>query len=204
MKRRFILAAFAVLIAVSGMAQNSGQTIRGTVTEAFTGNPIEGASIIVPDSKPLIGTTTDAKGEFVIKNIKPGRWSFSASIVGYSAQVVSNLMVIAGKETVLTFKLEEKVNHLNEVVVKSGHSKERPLNDMALISARSFSVEETERFAGSLGDPSRMVSNYAGVMAGNDSRNDIIIRGNSPMGLLWRIEGVEVPNPNHFGAQGTT
>jgi len=49
-----------------------------------------------------------------------------------------------------------------------------------------------------------MVSNFAGVMSSNDSRNDIVIRGNSPMGLLWRIDGVEVPNPNHFGAQGTT
>jgi len=204
MKRIITLAAVALLLTVGVYAQNVGQTVRGVVTEAFTGNPIEGASIIILDTKPLVGCKSDAKGEFELKNIKPGRWSFSASIVGYSAQVVSNLMVIAGKETVLTFKLEEKVNHLADVVVKAGHSKERPLNDMALISARSFSVEETERFAGSLGDPSRMVSNYAGVMAGNDSRNDIIIRGNSPMGLLWRIEGVEVPNPNHFGAQGTT
>ena len=204
MRRIICLSAFVLLITVGLFAQNVSQTVRGIVTEAFTGNPIEGATIIIPDSKPLVGCKTDAKGEFELKNIKPGRWSFSASIVGYSAQVVSNLMVIAGKETVLTFKLEEKVNYLADVVVKAGHSKERPLNDMALISARSFSVEETERFAGSLGDPSRMVSNYAGVMAGNDSRNDIIIRGNSPMGLLWRIEGVEVPNPNHFGAQGTT
>jgi hypothetical protein len=189
---------------VSGFAQKNGQTVRGVVVDAFTGSPIIGATIVVLETNPLIGCSTDDKGEFSIKNIQPGRWSFSASLVGYKSQSFSNLMVISGKETALNFKLEEKVTHLGDVVVKASHSKERPLNDMALISARSFSVEETERFAGSLGDPARMVANFAGVVVGNDARNDIVIRGNSPMGLLWRIEGVDVPNPNHFGAQGTT
>jgi hypothetical protein len=204
MKQRYILVVTVILITFSGMAQNNGQTVRGVVVDAFTGNPIARATVQTLESNPVIGSTTDDKGEFVLKGIPTGRCSFTASIVGYSSQTFSNIMVISGKETVLSFKLEEKVTHLNDVVVKASHAKERPLNDMALISARSFSVEETERYAGSLGDPARMVANYAGVMAGNDSRNDIIIRGNSPMGLLWRIEGVEVPNPNHFGAQGTT
>jgi len=204
MKRTFSLVIVISLIITGVMAQNAGHTVRGVVVDAFTGNPITGVTVMVPASNPFIGTSTDDKGEFALKNIPTGRCSFTASIIGYSQQTISNVMVISGKETVLNFKLDEKVTHLNDVVVKASYSKERPLNDMALVSARSFSVEETERFAGSLGDPARMVSNYAGVMAGNDSRNDIIIRGNSPMGLLWRIEGVEVPNPNHFGAQGTT
>ncbi len=93
---------------------------------------------------------------------------------------------------------------MQEVVIKAGRRKDQAINDMATVSARTFSVEETERFAGSLGDPARMVANYAGVMTQNDSRNDIIIRGNSPIGVLWRMEGVEIPNPNHFGALGTT
>jgi len=204
MKRNFILAMTVVFVVVNSYAQSSGQTIRGTVVDAFTGSPIIGATIVVLETNPIVGCSTNDKGEFTIKNIQPGRWSFSSSYVGYKSQTMSNLMVISGKETALSFKLEEKVTSLNEVVVKASHSKERPINDMALISARSFSVEETERFAGSLGDPARMVSNFAGVAVGNDSRNDIIIRGNSPMGLLWKIEGVDVPNPNHFGAQGTT
>jgi len=204
MKRFISLAIIFTMISFSCVAQNSGQTVRGVVLDAFTGNPIIAANVMVPESNPFIGTSTDVKGEFELKNIPTGRCSFTVSIVGYNQQTISNVMIISGKETVLNFKLEEKVNHLGDVVVKASYSKDRPLNDLALISARSFSVEETERFAGSLGDPARMVSNYAGVMVGNDSRNDIIIRGNSPMGLLWRIEGVEVPNPNHFGAQGTT
>ena len=204
MKRNISLALIITLVSFCTFAQHSGQTVRGLVVDAFTGNPITGATVMVPASNPFIGTSTDGKGEFTLKNIPTGRCTFAVSIIGYNQQTISNVMIISGKETVLNFKLEEKVTHLADVVVKASYSKERPLNDMALISARSFSVEETERFAGSLGDPARMVSNYAGVMAGNDSRNDIIIRGNSPMGLLWRIEGVEVPNPNHFGAQGTT
>ena len=203
--KRVLFLAFAVMFAtVSGFAQKNGQTIRGVVVDAFTGSPIIGATIVVLESNPLIGCNTDEKGEFSIKNIQPGRWSFSATLLGYKVQSISNIMVISGKETVLNFKLEEKVTNLEGVVVHATHSKERPLNDMALISARSFSVEETERFAGSLGDPARMVANFAGVVVGNDARNDIVIRGNSPMGLLWRIEGVDVPNPNHFGAQGST
>ena len=152
----------------------------------------------------MINSLSNQNGEFTISNIQPGRWTFAASMVGYKSQSYSNIMVISGKETVLSFKLEEKVTNLSEVVVSNGQSKERPINETALLSARSFSVEETERFAGSLGDPARMVSNFAGVVVSNDARNDIIIRGNSPSGLLWKIEGVDVPNPNHFGSQGST
>jgi hypothetical protein len=204
MKRKVIILIAVVLSTLPIFSQNNGQTIRGTVVDAFTGSPVIGANVIISESNPLIGTSTDANGEFEIKNIQPGRWSFSASILGYKSQSFSNVMVISGKETTLSFKLEEKVTTLGDVVVKASHSKVKPINEMALISTRSFSVEETERFAGSLGDPARMVANFAGVVVGNDARNDIVIRGNSPMGLLWRIEGVDVPNPNHFGAQGTT
>lgn len=204
MKRLMALLVFAIALSVHAFTQKTAQTVRGTALDAFTGSPIIGASITVSGTNPLIGTATNENGEFTLVNMQPGRWSFSASALGYKTQSVNNIMVISGKESVLTFKMEEKVTNLTDVVVNNTHSKERPLNETALISARSFSVEETERFAGSLGDPARMVSNFAGVAVSNDARNDIIIRGNSPSGLLWKIEGVEVPNPNHFGSQGST
>jgi hypothetical protein len=204
MKQKILLIVAICLHSFSFFAQNSGQTIRGTVVDAFTGSPVAGANVFVNETSPLIGTTSDVNGEFEINNIQPGRWSFSATNLGYKSQSFLNIMVISGKETTLNFKLEEKVTSLNDVVVTAKNSKIKPLNEMALISTRSFSVEETERFAGSLGDPARMVTNFAGVVVGNDARNDIVIRGNSPMGLLWRIEGVDVPNPNHFGSQGST
>jgi hypothetical protein len=204
MKRMLTLFAMAIVLSANAFAQRTGQTVRGTVVDAFTGSPVIGATIQVTGTSPLINSLSNENGEFTISNIQPGRWTFAASTVGYKSQSYSNIMVISGKETVLSFKLEEKVTNLSEVVVSNGQSKERPINETALLSARSFSVEETERFAGSLGDPARMVSNFAGVVVSNDARNDIIIRGNSPSGLLWKIEGVDVPNPNHFGSQGST
>lgn len=204
MKKSAFIALFIAFTCIIAIAQNKGQTVRGTVVDEFTGSPVIGANVIIEDSNPLIGTTTDENGEFVIPNLQPGRWTFTASLVGYTSQTISNSMVISGKELSLNFKLEEKVTTLNDVVVKAVVSKTKAINESAILSTRSFSVEETERFAGSLGDPARMVANFAGVVVGNDARNDIVIRGNSPMGLLWRIEGVDVPNPNHFGAQGTT
>lgn len=204
MKRAIILLASFWVLSFSAFSQKTGQTVRGTVIDATTGNPLLGATIIVVESNPIKGTTTNDNGEFEITGVTYGRWSFTASFIGYGTKTIQNIMVTSGKQPILTFKLEEKATTLKDVVVRAKIEKEKPLNDMAVISARSFSVEETERFAGSLGDPARMVANYAGVMPGNDSRNDIVIRGNSPMGVLWRIDGVEVPNPNHFGAQGTT
>ncbi len=180
------------------------QTIRGTVADKVTGFPLIGATVVVLDSDPLIGTITDVNGDFELDGIPVGRQSLEISYMGYYSKIIPNLLLSSGKETVLRISLEEKVIAMEEIVVKAGRRKDQANNEMAVVSARTFSVEETERFAGSLGDPARMVANYAGVMTQNDSRNDIIIRGNSPMGVLWRLEGVEVPNPNHFGALGTT
>jgi hypothetical protein len=180
------------------------QTLRGTVMDAVTGYPLIGAYVIMLNTEPKIGATTDINGQFELKLVPVGRQSIQVSYIGYQEKTYNNLLLTSGKELILEVLLEEKVVSMQEVVVKAGQKKEEALNEMAMVSARTFSVEETERFAGSLGDPARMVANYAGVMTQNDSRNDIIIRGNSPSGVLWRMEGIEIPNPNHFGALGTT
>jgi len=199
------------LIILAGMTagafaeeNNYTQTISGTVVDNVTGFPLIGANVVLIGSDPLVGTITDYNGVFELDAIPVGRQSLEISYMGYYKKVIPNLLLTSGKQAMLQVSLEEKAIDLEEVVVRAGKRKDLALNEMAMISARTFSVEETERFAGSLGDPARMVANYAGVMTQNDSRNDIIIRGNSPMGVLWRLEGVEVPNPNHFGALGTT
>ena len=103
-------------------------------------------------------------------------------------------------------ELEEAPQFLREVVVVSERAKDRAKNEMAMVSTRQFSVTEANRYAGGFQDPARMALNFAGVTnAGSDQNNEIIIRGNSPKGLLWRMEGIEIPNPNHFGdGQGST
>jgi hypothetical protein len=196
-----------IIIFISLVVYSSGdlsQNIRGTVHDEVTGLPLIGASVVILDSQPIIGTITDQNGNFIFKNVPVGRRSLEISYIGYNKSVISNILVTSGKEVVLTINLKEKAYAVDELTIRPEKKKENPKNEMAIVSARSFSVEETERFAGSLGDPARMVANYAGVMTQNDSRNDIIIRGNSPSGVLWRLEGVEIPNPNHFGALGTT
>ena len=196
---------FSMLASAGYSASNEYmQTIRGTVTDAVTGYPLIGANVILLNSNPLVGTITDVNGHFELAAIPVGRQNLEVSYVGYYNNIIPNILLTSGKEVVLQIRLEEKAIEMEEVVVKAGRRKDQAINEMATVSARTFSVEETERFAGSLGDPARMVANYAGVMTQNDSRNDIIIRGNSPIGVLWRMEGVEIPNPNHFGALGTT
>lgn len=180
------------------------QTIRGTVTDAVTGFPLIGANVIIGNATEPTGTTTDMDGRFELKYIAIGRHNIEVSYIGYQSQLINNLLLTSAKEAVVTVQLHENAIEVEEVVVIAGKRKDETQNEMAMVSARTFSVEETERFAGSLGDPARMVANYAGVMTQNDSRNDIIIRGNSPSGVLWRMEGIEIANPNHFGAQGTT
>lgn len=180
------------------------QAIRGSVVDAVTGFPLPGAHIILLGSEPLQAATTDLNGLFLLENVPFGRQSIQVSYVGYKSRIFNNLTVSSGRQTAIEVMLEEASFELGEVAVVADIHKENALNEMALVSARAFSVEETERYAGSLGDPARMVANFAGVITQNDSRNDIIIRGNSPIGVQWRIEGIEVPNPNHFGAQGTT
>ena len=206
MKKRTSILLVLTILSIFSFSQSKEytQTIRGKVIDKFTQTTLPGATIIVINTDPVVGTTTNIDGEFKIKNIPLGRQNIKISFIGYHSRVISNLNLISGKEIVLNIELEEQIHKIDEVEIKARQPKDKALNKMATVSARSFTVEETERFAGSLGDPSRMVANYAGVSMTNDSRNDIIIRGNSPMGLLWRLDGIETPNPNHFGAQGTT
>ncbi len=180
------------------------QTFRGEVLDALTEMPLPGATIILLDTDPLKGTSTDVDGRFRMERLPLGRLDIQVSMMGYQPAVIRNLLLSSGRELVITIRLEEKVIQLDDVVVRPELRKDQPINEMALVSARSFTIEETERYAGSLGDPSRMAANFAGVSAPTDQRNDIVIRGNSPMGLLWRLEGVEIPNPNHFGSMGST
>jgi hypothetical protein len=188
-------------------AENDGdlsQTVRGTVVDKQTKWPLIGATVFILNQKPTIGATTDMNGEFALENVPLGRQSIQITYVGYEPMLINNLQVTSGKELVLNLELEEKVYSAKEVVITAKNDKSGAINKMATVSTRSFSIEETNKYAGSLGDPARMAANFAGVATVSDSRNDIIIRGNSPMGLLWRLDGIEIPNPNHFGALGTT
>jgi len=206
MKRNYLLLVAIIFISNIIIAQNTEytQNIRGKVIDLQSNMPIIGATVVLINSNPLVGVVTDIDGEFKLSNIPLGRQEIKVSFMGYNSAVLNNLNLTSGKETVLNITLQEQAIETEEVIITAKTAKDQSINEMATVSARSFSIEETERYAGSLGDPSRMASNFAGVAMTSDSRNDIIIRGNSPAGLLWRLDGFEIPNPNHFGALGTT
>ncbi len=186
----------------TSFAQQVTQTIRGTVTDQDTRMPLPGANVVELNSG--LGATTDAEGNFRIEKVPVGRANLMITFIGYEDKALPNLLVNSATEVVLNIELTESVNTLEEVVVTDGRNKAQPMNEMAVVSARTFSVEETKRYAGAIDDPARMVSAFAGVTNDPSGNNDIVVRGNSPRGILWRLEGVEIPNPNHFADEGAT
>ncbi len=180
------------------------QTIRGTVTDAQTLQPLVGATVVLLDVEPVIGAFTDDEGRFRLEGVPVGRQAVQVTYVGYAPAIRPNLIVTVAQEIVLQIALEEQVTSTAEVEIVAQSNKAGSSNEFSAVSTRTFSVEEALRYAGSRNDPARMAQNFAGVSGVNDQRNDIIIRGNSPAGVLWRLEGIDIPNPNHFGALGTT
>ncbi len=196
----FVSAAFTFF---NITAQNNSfkQTIKGTVIDDQSGNVLAGVTVSMEGIKPAI-TGTD--GVFYLQNIPVGRQTIFISMIGYESTSVTNIEVTSSKEVVLEIRLKEKIQKLDEVIVKSSKSKLKALNEAAVVSARQLSTDEAFRYSGTRNDPSRMAQNFAGVSGGNDARNDIIIRGNSPAGVLWRMDGIDIPNPNHFSTLGST
>jgi hypothetical protein len=200
---KYLLLIFSLLFANLSFAQNNKQNIRGNILDKFSQSPIIGASVQIVNNAINKGTHTDASGHFVLTGLTPSRYEIKISFVGYKDVLIPNVVVTSGKEVILDVTMEEDLRLLNEVVVKASN-KANTVNKLASISARTFLMEEVNRYAGGRSDPARLAANFAGVSAPDDSRNDIVIRGNSPVGVLWRIDGVNVTNPNHFVSVGTT
>lgn len=205
--KAFVLTLLLCLTAIRSMAQQT-QTIRGRIIDEASKAPLVGASVLVMiqgAEKPL-GSVTNLEGEFKISNVPIGRQTLRITYIGYETITQPNIIVTAGKEVILNLAMTESLAQVEEVVITYDRkqNKSETINEMSTVSARSFNVDDTKRYAGALGDPSRMAANFAGVVSGNDSRNDIVVRGNSPTGMLWQLEGINIPNPNHFGAMNST
>ncbi|MES2556215.1 MAG: TonB-dependent receptor [Bacteroidota bacterium] len=199
----YILALLFGITAFPLWAQTTTQTIRGTVIDKQSQQTIPGVAVVILESNPLQAALSDFDGRYKITDVLPGRYDLKITYSGYKEIVLSNIVVTAGKETVLDIAMEENITEVEEVVV-SARKKNETNNELISLSGRSFSMEEVNRYAGGRSDPARLAANFAGVSSPDDSRNDIVIRGNSPIGVLWRIEGLNIPNPNHFSTVGTT
>jgi hypothetical protein len=202
MRTIILTSLLLIALVMTTAAQQLTQTIRGTVLDEQSGSPIAGATIQLEDGS--VAAVADTAGLFHLKGIAVGRQTIRCTMVGYEEAMVRNIEVTSTKEVVIEIKLREKIKKLDEVVVTGGKQKSRALNEAAVVSARQFSVDEAVRYAGTRNDPSRMAQSFAGVSGTNDARNDIVIRGNSPSGVLWRMDGIDIPNPNHFSTLGAT
>ncbi|MCX6246784.1 MAG: carboxypeptidase-like regulatory domain-containing protein [Bacteroidetes bacterium] len=201
-KTRFLFGFF-ILWFPALFSQTPTQIIRGRITDAESKISLPGANIVLLNSNPLKGTTSNTSGAFTIENVPVGRHTLKVTYVGYKPAIIPEILVTSGKECIVNVELEDLVVMSEEVEIKATVNKDKPINPMAMVSARSFNVEETRRYAGAIDDPMRMVANFAGVVANAGvNSNQIVIRGNSPKGLLWRIDGVDIPNPNHFAFVG--
>lgn len=192
MKKKILTIAVASLMCATA---GEAQTVRGTVTDAASGEPLGYATIRVIEANT--GVWTDDNGEFEITDLPVGRYTIEASSVGYNPVVIQEVLVSSNKDVTLDISIKESVNTLSNVVVRPRVSKEMPLNKMVLTGGKMLSVEEASRYAGGLDDPARLVTAFAGV-AGSPANNGVSVHGSAPQSLAWRLEGVEVFSPNHF------
>ena len=205
MRIKTFLILFLSLLTLRVTAQDLTATVRGVVLDKDSRQPLQGVNILVINTNPPQGATTNSDGSFKIENVSIGRHNLRFSYIGYEDALINELFISSGKEIQLNIEMQEKVNAIKEVVVTAGKDKTKANNEFASVSARSFSAEEMSRYAATQNDPARVVQSFAGVMTAGDDNNQIVVRGNSPRGLLWRMEGIEIPNPNHFaGSEGST
>ena len=196
------LVAILLLPAVAS-AQTPVQTVRGTVVDGESKFPLQAAKVFIPTGEgKAIGALTTEEGEFRLEKIPVGRQTVEIRLLGYQPVTLSNVEVTSAKEVVLSVEMLSSSVDMDVVEIEARKNGE-VANEMATVSSREFSVVETGLYAGSRGEPARMAANYAGVQGADDSRNDIIVRGNSPSGVLWKLDGINIPNPNHFVIPGT-
>lgn len=177
------------------------QSISGTVKDAETNQAIIGASIIILNTEPLLGTSSDINGHFNIPNVPVGLQSIKVSYLGYENSFINDIYVSSAKGINLEIKLQEELVSVNEITISAKRNKEN-INQMATVSINAVSAEEAERISGGVADPQRIMLSYAGVKNQGDVNNGISIRGNQPTSMLWQLEGIEIHDPNHFTIGG--
>jgi hypothetical protein len=192
---------FTLLIIISNLlfAQNLSGDIYGRVNDFITKQPLPFANVIVIGTNS--GAATDENGYFKITDLPLNTYQVRASVVGYNPQTKTDIVIQTGKPTEIYFELVPQAIELESVTVKSDYFSQNPLE---VNSIRNFSYEELRRSPGGFEDVIRALSILPGVAQADAGRNDLIVRGGAPSENLYLINGIEVPNINHFGTQGAT
>ena len=203
--KKFISTTLMIAVFITlASGQNITQTVRGTIVDADSKLPLQGATLVINGTDPLVGTSTDLNGIFRFKNVPLGRIALKISYLGYETKTISDIAVNSGKEVVLDISIQESAIKMDEAVVKAYKNKGEAKNDMSQLSLHSITLEETKRFTGGMDDPARVVSSFAGVASTPDGSSDIIVRGNSPKYMQWRLDGAEISSPYHMDDQNSS
>jgi hypothetical protein len=181
--------------------QELGQKIQGIVRDKVSFQPISGANIILTNTSDLStsGQTSGEDGKFIFESVNLGRYRLVFSYVGYQTYTISELLVSASRDVFLDIQLDLGAMVLEEVVVDAAIPEEH----ISMLGKQPITVEQTLRYAATFYDPARLSTSFPGVATFNDQNNNIVIRGNSPNGVAWRLEGVDIVNPNHLTNAGT-
>ena len=197
-RRRLTAGIFWMMLWAAATGQPVTQVVRGTLTQQATGQPLAGVTISVLGLPSPLSTESDAAGRFRLEAVPVGRHTLTLVKAGFVDYTIPDLVVGGGKEVVLDLELEEVIYETAPVEINAGTSR-----DLRRVSTRVFTVEESKRFAAVYFDPARLAASFPGVIQANDQANNLIVRGNSPNGIAWRMEGVDIVNPNHLTNAGT-
>ena len=198
--KKIISTSLTIAVFTSfAFSQNLAQIVRGTIVDADSKLPLPGATLVILGTDPIVGTSTDVNGTFRFGKVPLGRIAIRLSYIGYETKTISDIVVNSGKEVVLDISMQESVIKVADAVIKAYRNKGESINDMSQLSTHSITLEETKRFTGGMDDPARVVSSFAGVASTPDGSSDIIVRGNSPKYMQWRLDGAEISSPYHYG-----
>jgi len=180
------------------------QTVRGRVIDEASQQPLVGATVkVFFNDKAVGGGNTNESGQYKIANIPVGRLSLEVTYIGYATYKKDNLRLIASASLVHDVPMQAVIMTAEGGVVYAKRDPSKPRVE-GIPSGRAITPEVNKIVPGAVDDPSRLVQAFPGVQASQDNNTDLVIRGNSPAGLLWRLEGIDIPNPNHFARKGNT
>jgi hypothetical protein len=190
---------FAILIICESLSAQQTGVIYGKITDAYSKEPLVGANVIVLETN--LGAAADQNGNYRITGIPPNTYRVRASVIGYKTMIKTDIVVNISKPVQVDFVLMEETIELQDITVKADYFYRDPTE---LISTKSFGYEEIRRTPGGFEDVVRALSVLPGVGQAEAGRNDLIVRGGAPSENLYIVDGIEVPNINHFGTQGAS
>jgi len=197
-KIKYISFFFIFLITTTFSFAQVKTSIKGNVVDE-RGAPIFAASIYLNNSQ---GTVSEEDGTFQITNVVPGSYNLTASFVGFDSQTKFNIIIKSRGNRSFNFILIESSESLEEVVVSNKNTISRPKETP--LSTQSLSAVEIATYPGGNNDVVQVAQSLPGVSPSvGGFRNDLIIRGGAPNETVYYLDGVEVPNINHFATQGS-